>query len=494
MKCVILARVSSNEQKDGKSLDAQVESAERYAKEEGFEIIKIYRIVESSTTGKRKEFREMIDFIKKQKESIAIVCDTVDRFQRSFKEKIEFEPLIESGKVELHFVSSGFNMTKDAELSDEMMWTSNVYNSDIFIKMLKHHTRKGLKRKVADGELAGLAPVGYLNAENPLNAKKRTVIIDEDKAYLVKKLFQEYATGIVSLRNLTEKAKEYGLKNRNGNYFTKSTIQRTISNPFYIGYISYKGELYKHNYPLFIDKALFDKCQSTRDKLRLNNTKSGSKSFIFGKGILKCDCGCAISSAEKKGKYIYLNCSHYKGNCNQPEVNENIIILNQAEQALDNIAIPDEYFPSILENLQEYERLEASNGIYISDTACKDIEKVDSTLKKLLDLRLAEELTQEEYAAKKNELISKKAELEATIKADTSSPQEFRLSMELILKMTQKAIKLFKSSKVETKNKILNIVLWNLKLKNKVLDFSYRSPFDAVKNLQYGANGVADGT
>ncbi|MDR1434549.1 zinc ribbon domain-containing protein [Candidatus Endomicrobiellum devescovinae] len=75
---------------------------------------------------------------------------------------------------------------------------------------------------------------------------------------------------------------------------------------------------------------------------RLDHTKSHSKSFIF-KNLIHCGvCGCLIGSAQKKGKYVYLNCNHYKGNCNQKEVNENVV-LPQVEKAIEAISIPDEY-------------------------------------------------------------------------------------------------------------------------------------------------------
>ena len=92
MKAVILARVSTTEQEYNKSLDTQVECSLRYAARKGMEVIKQYRIIESSTKGKRREFNEMLDFVQKQKETIAIIAYTVDRFQRRFNESIELLP------------------------------------------------------------------------------------------------------------------------------------------------------------------------------------------------------------------------------------------------------------------------------------------------------------------------------------------------------------------------------------------------------------------
>ena len=87
MKAVILTRVSTKMQEEGLSLTAQSNRLFDYAERKGLEVIKTFEIIESSTHGERKQFMEMINFCKRQRETIAIVADTVDRVQRSFKRK-----------------------------------------------------------------------------------------------------------------------------------------------------------------------------------------------------------------------------------------------------------------------------------------------------------------------------------------------------------------------------------------------------------------------
>jgi hypothetical protein len=51
-------------------------------------VIKRYERVESSMRGERKEFAAMLAFAQAQNETVAIVADAVDHFQRSFKESV----------------------------------------------------------------------------------------------------------------------------------------------------------------------------------------------------------------------------------------------------------------------------------------------------------------------------------------------------------------------------------------------------------------------
>lgn len=81
-KAVILARVSSKEQEDGYSIDAQKYRLQEYCTRKGLETLRIFEFSESSTVGNRKKFMDAIDFAKKQKELIAVVSDKVDRLQR----------------------------------------------------------------------------------------------------------------------------------------------------------------------------------------------------------------------------------------------------------------------------------------------------------------------------------------------------------------------------------------------------------------------------
>lgn len=101
-KAVILARVSTEEQEKGYSIDAQLHRLRQYCERKELEIIETFTVVESSTNGERKQFNEMLTFVKRQKQCIAVVADKVDRVQRSFKEFPVLDSLVQKGRIELH--------------------------------------------------------------------------------------------------------------------------------------------------------------------------------------------------------------------------------------------------------------------------------------------------------------------------------------------------------------------------------------------------------
>ena len=86
MKAVILARVSTEMQQDGFSLDAQLDRLRNYCSIKGLEIAREFTFVESSFHGKRAKFYEAVNYLKRQSKLTALVVDTVDRLQRTFDE------------------------------------------------------------------------------------------------------------------------------------------------------------------------------------------------------------------------------------------------------------------------------------------------------------------------------------------------------------------------------------------------------------------------
>lgn len=123
---VLWIRVSSREQKEGYSLDAQEDRLKNYCTQRGLAIVKQFTVVESSTRGEREEFYNMIAFIKKYKSPVALVCDKVDRLQRSFKEYNVLNELIEKEKIAIHFNTEQSIIAKNAKAHDKMMWNFRV--------------------------------------------------------------------------------------------------------------------------------------------------------------------------------------------------------------------------------------------------------------------------------------------------------------------------------------------------------------------------------
>src|SRR5260370_13190020 len=234
MKAIILARVSTKEQEEGHSIAAQRQRLVDYCARKGLKVIKTFELVESSTRGERREFAAMLEFAQAQKETVAIVADAVDRFQRSFKESVLIDELIRKEKVELHFYREGMIIGKGASSTDILRWDFSVMGAKSDVLNLSENRRRSLEYKRRNGECGGNAPLGYLNQRDANN--KSTLIHDPERAFLVRMLFEEYAKGCLSISgDLVRMARESGLRNKNrkGGTLSPSQIQHILMNPFY---------------------------------------------------------------------------------------------------------------------------------------------------------------------------------------------------------------------------------------------------------------------
>ena len=230
-KAIIFARFSSVEQKDNNSLDGQIFKMKEYCVKKNYEVIKAIKLVESSTRGEREQFYEMIEFIKKQKEPVALIYDAVDRLQRSFKEVPILEELRVNGKLTIHFLRE--NQVLDTKSNSAQLMAYQMFNfmASNYTNSIGDNVKRGFSEKRRNGESLGHVPIGYLT-------KDGEVTLDPFKSILVRELFEEYSMGLISISELAYKYGKRGLTTSRGNKpISKSQVDRMISHPFYYGTI-----------------------------------------------------------------------------------------------------------------------------------------------------------------------------------------------------------------------------------------------------------------
>ncbi len=97
MKAIIIARVSTEEQKEaGNSLPAQTVRLEKYCQNKSFEVIKKFSFDESAYKQKRDEFDKLLEIVQvmSKKEKVAVCFDKVDRLSSSIFENYNFKHVI----------------------------------------------------------------------------------------------------------------------------------------------------------------------------------------------------------------------------------------------------------------------------------------------------------------------------------------------------------------------------------------------------------------
>ncbi|MDR0291882.1 MAG: recombinase family protein [Elusimicrobium sp.] len=206
---------------------------------------------------------------------------------------------------------------KEMKSQQSVMWNVNVLGAELFIDQLRESTKRGLLKKIDDGEWPTQAPLGYLNVQD---GRKKWIKLDTERATLIKRLFEEFSTGTYTVRQMHKRMKDLGLRHRlpgggPGSPVSKNTIYRILENPFYCGtmVVTRYGETkkVKHNYETLISEALFKRCEDVRLGRKKKSFHYGQRPLIF-RGLIKCGCGRAITPYVRKGKYTYLKCTRYR--------------------------------------------------------------------------------------------------------------------------------------------------------------------------------------
>lgn len=151
MKAILLARVSSREQQEGMSIPDKERRLREYADRKGLEVFQVFAITESSTKDTRKEFQKILDIIEKTKEPIALVADTIDRVQRSFKESVVLEDYRKEGKVEIHLMREGLVLNLKSNSGDILRWDMGLMFARSYVLQLSDNMKRSKEQSARNG-------------------------------------------------------------------------------------------------------------------------------------------------------------------------------------------------------------------------------------------------------------------------------------------------------------------------------------------------------
>jgi site-specific DNA recombinase len=381
--------------------------------------------------------------------------------------------LVDSQQVKaLKFPTFWFEATPQGKFMLNIAFGQSKY----FVDNLSENTKRGLRQKLRRGEWPGWAPVGYLN-----DKLKHIVVPDPERAPLVRKLFERYATSKHSLKDIQNIAKSIGLFSRSGKVLSVSLIQSILSNPFYYGVFRYNGELYEAKHEPIITKKLFDGVQ----KVMANKAKPKKQHKVVEypyRGLCVCaECGCAITSETQKGHHYY-RCTKKRGACSQKYVREEVL-TEQINDVIKKVSLPPSWADKMLTKLEEDREQEAQDGTRFAQNLKSEISVCDEKLEKLLDAHLDEMISKEEYVSKKQKLLNKKVEISEQL-ADFEHNGNYWLEpMRLFILDSKQAEIIAAKENLPAKRDFLKKIGSNPLLRDRALAVSWQNPWKILADF-----------
>lgn len=484
MKSVLFARVSSREQEEtGYSLPSQEKLLKEYAERRRFEVAKIFSISESASGKSQREiFNDMMDCLKKNKIKI-IICEKTDRITRNLKDAVLInEWLNEDEERQVHLVKDSLVLHKNSRSQEKLNWNIRIVFAQNYIDNLSEEVKKGQIEKIRQGWLPTKPPLGY----KTIGEKGHKIhIIEGEKAPLIKKMFELYATGNYSLKKLVQIMYEEGLRTRGRNKLCKGRLAELLADPFYYGGIRWNNEIYQGKQEPLISKELSDRVQYI---LKQKATPKYKKHFPLFRSLIRCEeCKGLITWEIQKGHW-YGHCNHYR-NCSQRIWVTQEKIEEQMLPYFDQITIKNkrlaewvkkalkeshqdkiEYHSSALNELnQRYEQIQKRlDKIYI--------DKLDENIDRATYERMFKQFTEE-----------KENILQAIQKHSQAGNKYFELGIS-IYELSQKAKEIYQKAQIEQKRTLLGLVFSNLRLNEGKLGGFYTLPFKILANSVKATN------
>lgn len=303
MKYILYCRKSTDtEDKQVMSLESQEKELLDLATSKGLNVVRVLRESRSAKAEGRPVFAEVLSLLQK-KEADAVLCWKLDRLARNMADGGRIIDLLQHGVIQEIRTHDAIHLPSD----NVLMLAVQFGMANQYIRDLSENVKRGNRAKLERGEWPNHAPFGYQN-----NKVTKTLELDPPRSAMAVRIFELYATGQYSMRQVVNQIHAEGFRIKAGTKVGVSRIEKTIKNPFYFGMMLRDGKYYAGKHKPIISKILFDKAQS----VLAGTTRPKEQTINFPlRGLLLCaNCTCMYTASLKKG-HEYYYCTNGKHIC-----------------------------------------------------------------------------------------------------------------------------------------------------------------------------------
>lgn len=471
-KAVIYARVSSKEQAEGFSIDAQVKLLREYASSKGFQITQEFTDIETAKKAGRENFGTMCKLLKQSNERI-ILTEKTDRLYRNFRDYVTLDDL----QAEIHFVKEGSVLSKDTRSHDKLIHEIKLVMAKNFIDNLREETKKGMREKAAQGIWPTTAPVGYRNVKQ---ADGKSVIgVDPIRSDEVIEMFEKYATGEYSLSSLPCPSWAYPQR-----------IKKIFDNPMYYGEFIWEGKKHNGTHEPLVSREIWDTCQAVM-KGHSRRKRTQRKVFPFS-GLIRCGCGSLLIGRLHKGKYVYYKCRNLLSECPEAYVRQETLeaeyIKNVYSLRFDEV-IAAKIKKALIDS--------AKDKKFFKESAVKKLRAEYDRIQRRLDLAYEDRLDGRITAIEYDNRAKEWRDIQDRINAELSGYEKAdRMYMDeglAILDLCNKAGDLFAVQAAAEKRQLIEAICLNSTWKAQSLEITWRKPFSDLAPYSFINLGVPKG-
>ena len=311
---VIYVRVSTKEQTENLSLPTQLQACEEYCQRQGFHVLARFREEgESAKTADRTELQKLLQFCRNNKGTVQfVVVFNLTRFAREKYDHFALRAHLKSLGISLRSATEPIDDTSTGKLMEGVLAAFAQFDNDV----RSERTRGGMKAALELGRWTFLAPLGYLNAPRSTG---KSLIADPERAPLVKRAFQDFATGRFTKDEVRKNVIALGLTTRRGKPVPSQTFDAMLRNHVYIGRIDVQdfGVSRRGDFDLLVTEGIFFRVQAILDgRYEVTAARQRNDPDFPLRGYVRCEtCGRPLTASWSKGRSDYYAYYHCRGRC-----------------------------------------------------------------------------------------------------------------------------------------------------------------------------------
>lgn len=385
-KVILFVRCST----DNQDVRSQIADLQAFAKQLGFTNTSEYHVIGGCAASAVKINDLYLSFINELKNMILenkCKCVLVFALNRLFRNELigaELKEFFISTKTQLYVREPSLKLLDDnGNIDVGMSIAFSIFSTmaSLEAKEIAEKTKRGREYAKSQGKYyGGNLAFGYTSD------KDKNIILDVEKAKIVKEIFTMYSSGKYSTNTIKDELTARGIE-----------LKSKIVNKILISEYYFNGK-YGIN---IIDKELFDKCT----EVRKNNFKTSKKTYKYKtllNRLIRCKCGYGYSAVH----YNAYTCSDKIKH--KPKYNEHSITLPLP--LFDGMIVDICNVQTSLNYLQDLEtfRKETTEKIDIINLKINNLElklsSYNTKKDKIVELYINDDIDKDTYTKKLNKL------------------------------------------------------------------------------------------
>jgi site-specific DNA recombinase len=268
---------------------------------------------ESAKSADRTELQKLLQYCRLNKGKVQfVVVFNLTRFAREKYDHFALRAHLKSLGISLRSATEPIDDTSTGKLMEGVLAAFAQFDNDV----RSDRTRAGMRAALELGRWTFLAPLGYMNTPR---ATGKSLLPDPERAPLVRRLFQDFATGRFTKQEVLKAVTALGLRTRRGAPLPPQTLDRLVRNKVYIGWIEVPdyGVSTRGDFEALVTDKVFYRVQAILDgRLEMTAPRQRSDPDFPLRGYVRCEvCGKPLTASWSKGRSDYCAYYHCRGRC-----------------------------------------------------------------------------------------------------------------------------------------------------------------------------------